>query len=457
MAKPKRSDGPDSGPPKRRKTPRKRGLAASLSRTRRRAAARLTKREGRGNRADGKRSRRRGRGRWARPGEESGHKAIDDAKAGAGEASGREALDDEKAGARKPRAEKGSGRKWRRAEKADDPKSRRAEKGPGGKPRQAEKGRGRKSRAEKEQGAGKGPGRKSRRAEKADGPESRGGEKQGREAVGAEQARGGEGRSRAAKEEGRRPARKLGSLLGRATARLAAGVSALLAIGRRSVAGAAKLIGPALRRLRGAARSLGARLAAIVAGAARVLTPTRCLLAAAIGCAVLLALSQFADYRGVAVGSADYVGVETIAPPPEIERAETGSAHSYLMVPAAAIAIVVLLIAVRSRRWQLCRLAVLIGLAAVAVSIFIDRPEGLDEGVVARDFAGAEASLLGGFWAQLFAGVGLAATSALLAAELRRLGPGRNRDRKRTRRGSGRATAGRRKPKGRPEAEEASA
>ena len=62
----------------------------------------------------------------------------------------------------------------------------------------------------------------------------------------------------------------------------------------------------------------------------------------------------------------------------------------------------------------------MIGLAAVAVALLVDRPAGLDVGTLHRDFTGVEAKLLGGFWMQMFAGAGLALTSFLLAGELRR-------------------------------------
>lgn len=181
--------------------------------------------------------------------------------------------------------------------------------------------------------------------------------------------------------------------------------------------------------------AIGRRLGSIVAVLSRLLSPARVIAAVAIGCAVLLALSQFADYRGVAVGGDNYAGVETVAPAPEVDRAETGSAHSYLMVPAAVIAIVALLLAARSRRWQLCRIAGLIGVAAIVVAIVVDRPIGLDEGELAEQFAGVEAKLLGGFWMQIFAGVGLTVTSLLLGSELRRLRPGPERGRLGRRRG----------------------
>lgn len=198
--------------------------------------------------------------------------------------------------------------------------------------------------------------------------------------------------------------------------------------------------------LRGSAGGLRRGLDAWLAAASRAVTPTRALLVAALGCAVLLGLSQFADYRGVAVGVDGYdPTISAVAPVPELERAELGSAHGYAMVPVALIAIAILLLALRSGRWRLCRLAALLGAAAIAVGIVVDRPAGLDEGRIARDFLGVEARLLGGFWAQLAAGVGLLVTSLLLGGALRRDAPERARGRaaRRDRRGrEGRAADG---------------
>lgn len=195
-----------------------------------------------------------------------------------------------------------------------------------------------------------------------------------------------------------------------------------------------------LRRLEGPTAKLRRRAATGLATLSQVVTPRRALLGAAIGCAVLLGLSQFADYRGVSIGTEGYSPeISSVAPAPEVERSELGSAHSYLMLPAALIAIGVLLVAARSGRWQLCRLAALIGAIAIVVSLLIDRPAGLDEGTLVRDFTGVQARLLGGFWVQLVAGAGLIVSSLLLGAELRRTrsdrAPARRRPR-RTRQGS---------------------
>ena len=206
--------------------------------------------------------------------------------------------------------------------------------------------------------------------------------------------------------------------------RLLAGLGSVAAIAAEMLLGLWRLLAGAARSLaHGPLAGVGRRLETAVAALSRVLSPARVLVAVAIGCGLLLAVSQFADYRGVAVGTDNYAAVATVAPAPEVDRAETGSAHSYAFVPAAVIAILLLALATRSRRWQLCRLAALVGVAAIVVAIVVDRPAGLDEGELAKQFAGVEAKLLGGYWMQIFSGVGLAVTSLLLGSELRRLRP----------------------------------
>jgi uncharacterized membrane protein len=236
-------------------------------------------------------------------------------------------------------------------------------------------------------------------------------------------------RSRGRRE--RAPQRKLGAALaagGRATggqllpfARSAtAWIEALLvALGRHTERAAALLLG-LLAVLAPYLQLAGRLLHRAVGAASRVLTPSRAIALTAIGCALLLAASQFADYRGVGIGTEQYRGLESVAPAPEVDRRETGSAHSYLLLPAALLAIAALLLAVRTRRWRACRIAAAVGIAAILVSLLIDRPQGLDPGDAARDFVGVEATLLGGFWMQLFAGLALTLTSLLLASELRR-------------------------------------
>ena len=168
----------------------------------------------------------------------------------------------------------------------------------------------------------------------------------------------------------------------------------------------------------GPGRALVGRAVAFVALISRLLTPARALALVVAGGAVLLALSQFADYRGVSIGTDAYSEVNQVAPPPEIDRKEAGDPHSYLMIPVALACLALLVLAMRGR-WRLCRLIALGGMAAIVVGLVVDRPAGLDPGDAAQAYQGVEASLLGGFYAQLFAGLLLAASALLLGRELK--------------------------------------
>ena len=87
----------------------------------------------------------------------------------------------------------------------------------------------------------------------------------------------------------------------------------------------------------------------------------------------------------------------------EVDPIKAGDAHAYVLLPLAAIAVVIALMAIISRRWQLGRLVSVIGLAGIAISLAIDLPKGLDAGTAGNAFAGAKATLTNGFYAQLAA------------------------------------------------------
>jgi len=152
--------------------------------------------------------------------------------------------------------------------------------------------------------------------------------------------------------------------------------------------------------------------------ASRALTPVRALAIVVAGAAILLALSQYADYRTVSIGNDAYSGVQTVAPAPETGRLQTGDPHSYLLVPVAIACLLLLVVATVGRRWRACRLITLAGIATVAVALIVDRPAGLDPGDAAVAFEGVRATLIGGFYAEIAAGVLLIASSTLLAREL---------------------------------------
>jgi hypothetical protein len=152
----------------------------------------------------------------------------------------------------------------------------------------------------------------------------------------------------------------------------------------------------------------------------RELTPARGVALVALSAAVVLAISQFIDYRGVDIGSDAYAGagVSKIAPPPQVDQQTAGSAHLWLGIPIALLAAAVTVLAMR-RRAGLARLLMPLGLIVVAITLLVDLPKGLDEGDAATAYDQVHAQLLGGFWAQLSAGVVLIAVSLLLARYLK--------------------------------------
>jgi hypothetical protein len=149
------------------------------------------------------------------------------------------------------------------------------------------------------------------------------------------------------------------------------------------------------------------------------ITPARAAVAVAFAAAGALVASQFFDYREVSVGTAAYSGLESVAPAPPVGQDPTGSAHAWVMLPIAALAAAVIVFAMRGR-WQLARLLVPLGVVVIGVAILVDVPAGLDEGSASTAYQGAEARLLGGFWAQVAAGATLIVCGPLLAAHLRR-------------------------------------
>jgi len=227
---------------------------------------------------------------------------------------------------------------------------------------------------------------------------------------------------------------------------LAAGLGEVLAIGREMLAipasialGLAERLGLgilavlrfgrpiALAALRTAKRGIDI--------AATELTPARAIAAAALAAALFLCVSQFLDYREVRAGVPAYADVEQVAPAPRVEGTahDTGSAHGYALVlvglGAGALTVLSML-----GRWRLARLLFPLGLAAVAVAILIDVPAGLDEGMTAVEFEGAEARLLGPFWVQLASAAVIALCGPMLALQLRpggaRRAPGGARERR---------------------------
>ena len=156
-------------------------------------------------------------------------------------------------------------------------------------------------------------------------------------------------------------------------------------------------------------RLLGRAAAASVRGTTRasaVVTPPRAICAVILASAACLVVSQFVTYSSVEIGTSAYAGLPAAAPP-KVGGETAGEAHAYLMIPIALLAAIAAGAALKTGRRGLGRIVFLLGLAAVALTLLVDLPAGLDAGAQTSRFAGAKAVLEEGFYAQLAAAAGL--------------------------------------------------
>lgn len=165
------------------------------------------------------------------------------------------------------------------------------------------------------------------------------------------------------------------------------------------------------RRLLRAAR----RAERLATRASAVLTPGRAICLAILAAATCLAIAQFVPYRAVEVGGPGYAGLPEAAPPTRGEES-AGQAHAYLLLPVALLAAGLALAALRRQRPRLGRAVFGLGLLALAVTLLVDLPAGLDASAEEARFAGATAVLENGFYAQLAAAAGLMLGGVLLVA-----------------------------------------
>ncbi len=151
--------------------------------------------------------------------------------------------------------------------------------------------------------------------------------------------------------------------------------------------------------------------------AQREITPARATVAVALVAALGLGVSQFLDYSATQIGAPQYSGVELVAPAPVAGEASAGSAHLWIGLPLAVLAVAAIVLAARGRP-SAARLLIPIGLAVIVVSVVVDAPKGLDEGENVLLYSGAEASLRSGFWVQLISGGLLALLAPVLVRSL---------------------------------------
>jgi hypothetical protein len=196
----------------------------------------------------------------------------------------------------------------------------------------------------------------------------------------------------------------------------------------RLVLAAARLAWPPLR----AAWRL---FLAAVAYASRVITPARMTAVVALCAAAALVGSQFVDYRAVEVGQPQYRAVESVAPAPTVSSRDPRSAHGDWLIVIGGASVVVLALSYGRRR-RLARLLLVLGGAAVAITVLHDHDAGLATGQAGIDYEGAQPVLLAGYWAEIASAAVLAIAGPLLAHHLRRerrKAPARRRARRRAR------------------------
>jgi hypothetical protein len=156
------------------------------------------------------------------------------------------------------------------------------------------------------------------------------------------------------------------------------------------------------------------RAVRLATAASAVLTPERAICLAILAAAGCLGASQFVEGRAIEIGQPGYAGLPS-ASAPRVGVEAAGAAHAYLLVPLAALAAALALIVLRNgRRRGLGRIVFALGLLSLAVVLLVDLPAAGDVGKFSSRFAGADAVLLDGFYAQIAAAVGLMIGGLLL-------------------------------------------
>lgn len=168
----------------------------------------------------------------------------------------------------------------------------------------------------------------------------------------------------------------------------------------------------------------------LVEAARRHVTPRSTAAFVGVAAGVGLGVSQFFDYHGVEVDAPGYAGRLGAEVPVPITGTETaGSAHLWLLLPVAAVAVLLVLATFRGRP-RLAGGVSLCGVIGIAIAIAIDLPQGLDAGRPGLAFTGTQAVLLEGFWAEVACSAVLILSGGLLALYSRRVrGEARRRDR----------------------------
>jgi hypothetical protein len=139
-----------------------------------------------------------------------------------------------------------------------------------------------------------------------------------------------------------------------------------------------------------------------------------------VAAALALIFAQFLDYTGFRIGTGGIESANEVAPRPIGLRADIGGDQLWLGIPLGIGALLALRLAARGQ-WRLGRAVALVGGLGVALTLLIllpnatDGSAGGDAPAQASAYAGAEEQILGGFWTQLVASLGLIGSGQALA------------------------------------------
>src|SRR4029079_2484971 len=114
-------------------------------------------------------------------------------------------------------------------------------------------------------------------------------------------------------------------------------------------------------------RRLCALLVRLATAVSEAITPARAAALVLIAAGVLLAVSQFIDYRAVEIGQPGYAGLPQVADVPTEAARTAGDAHAYLLVPIGLAAVVIGSLALVRERRNLGLLVAALGLVSIAV------------------------------------------------------------------------------------------
>jgi hypothetical protein len=161
-------------------------------------------------------------------------------------------------------------------------------------------------------------------------------------------------------------------------------------------------------------RLFGVSGAGVTTWVRRRVTPRATVAFVGAAAAILLGASQFANYHGVAVDAPNYAGpIGNVAQAPLTGTETAGSAHLWLLLPVAVVALICAVGASRGDR-RFAAGMVVCGILGIAIALAIDLPQGLKTGTAGLAFYGAQAELLSGFWVEIAASAVLILCGCLL-------------------------------------------